>query len=58
MKNYILRRRYFEEGTYSTLHRQDGSKVCCVVEKPDLNNQPKESCVPEGTYVLLPHESP
>ena len=58
MKHFILRRRYFEEGTFSTLHRQDGSKVCCVVERPDLNNVPSKSCVVEGTYDLLPHRSP
>lgn len=58
MKHYILKRRYFEEGTFSTLHRQDGSKVCCVVERPDLNNVPSKSCVVEGTYDLLPHKSP
>ena len=58
MKNFILKRRYFEEGTFSTLHRADGSKVCCVVERPDLNNKPSESCIVEGTYSLLPHQSP
>ena len=58
MKHFILKRRYFEEGTFSTLHRADGSKVCCVVERPDLNNKPSESCIVEGTYSLLPHQSP
>lgn len=58
MKHYTLKRRYFEEGTYSTLHREDGSKVCCVVERPDLNNKPNESCIVEGTYAILPHQSP
>lgn len=58
MKHYELRRRYFEHGTYSTLHREDGSKVCCVVERPMLNNKPSESCIVEGTYIALPHQSP
>ena len=58
MKHFILKRRYFEEGTFSTLHRQDGSKVCCFVERPDLNNEPNVSCVVEGTYDLFPHKSP
>lgn len=58
MKHFTLRRRYFEHGTFSTLHREDGSKVCCVVERPWLNNQPSKSCVPEGNYNLIPHESP
>jgi len=58
MKHYSLRRRYFEHGTYSTLHREDGSKVCCFVERPMLNNKPSESCIVEGTYTVIPHQSP
>lgn len=58
MKHYILKRRYFKHGTYSYLYREDGSEVCCFVERPDRNNAPGESCVVEGTYNLLPHQSP
>jgi hypothetical protein len=58
MKHYLMKRRYFEHGTYSYLYRQDGSKVCCMVERPMLNNKPSESCIVEGTYDLLPHKSP
>lgn len=56
--NYTLRRRYFEFGTFSYLYRPDGSKVCAFVERADKNNAPNVSCVPEGTYRWLPHESP
>lgn len=58
VKHYVLKRRYFEAGTYSILYRQDGSKVCCVVEKAWRNNEPNQSCIPEGTYDLYPHQSP
>lgn len=58
MKRYILKRRYFEHGTYSYLYRQDGSKVCCMVEPVWKNNKPFESCIPEGDYDWLPHISP
>lgn len=58
MKHFVLKRRYFTHGTYSTLHRADGSQVCCVVERPWLNNTPSKSCIPEGTYSLFPHQSP
>lgn len=58
MKHFILKRRYFEEGTFSTLHRADGSKVCCVVEREWKNNEPFNSCVPEGDYLLAPNDSP
>lgn len=56
--NYIARRRYFEHGTFSVLYRQNGSKVCVLVERADNNNQPGISCIPEGTYRWLPHVSP
>jgi len=58
MNRYILKRRYFKEGTYSYLYRADGSEVCCFVEKEWRNNKPFESCVPEGEYDLVPHNSP
>lgn len=58
MKHYTLNRRYFPFGTFSTLHRQDGSHVCFMVERADVNNTPNESCIPEGTYHLVPHDSP
>ncbi|SKA51191.1 DUF5675 family protein [Enterovibrio nigricans] len=58
MKHFILNRRYFDEGSFGTLHRQDGSQVCVMAERADLNNAPGKSCIPEGTYQLLPHDSP
>lgn len=58
MKHFNLKRRYFPRGTYSTLHREDGSQVCCMVERPMLNNKPSESCIVEGTYTAFPHQSP
>lgn len=58
MKHFVLKRRYFLHGTYSTLHRADGSQVCCVVERPWQNNAPSKSCIPEGSYTLFPHTSP
>lgn len=58
MNHFILKRRYFEKGTYSYLYRENGSKVCCFVELEWLNNQPFKSCVPEGDYQLIPHQSP
>ena len=58
MKKFLMKRRYFEHGTYSTLHRENGDIVCCIVERPMLNNKPSESCIVEGVYNLIPHESP
>ncbi|MDF2183474.1 DUF5675 family protein [Grimontia hollisae] len=58
MKHFVLTRRYFQDGTFGTLHREDGSQVCVMAERPWLNNAKSRSCVPEGTYHLLPHNSP
>lgn len=58
LKHFILKRRYFEEGTFGTLHREDGSKVCVIAERESRNNIPNISCVPEGTYQISPHTSP
>ncbi len=30
----------------------DGTKVCNTIELPWLDNQPRVSCIPEGTYQL------
>lgn len=57
MSKYTLKRRYFEGGTYSTLEHK-GDVVCYTVERPWLNNKKSESCVPEGEYKLIPHNSP
>lgn len=57
MATYELKRRYFEHGTYSTLEFK-GDEICKVVERPDENNKPSISCVPEGVYKIVPHESP
>lgn len=52
-----LRRRYFEHGTFSTLHASNGQQLCVCVEKPWQNNEANISCVPEGHYSLIPHRS-
>ncbi|ELR65865.1 hypothetical protein C942_00952 [Photobacterium marinum] len=58
MKTLTLKRRHFDHGTYSTLHTQNGQQICCMVECPWQNNQPNVSCIPPGTYKLIPHQSP
>ncbi|MCG9624182.1 DUF5675 family protein [Vibrio mediterranei] len=58
MKRFVLKRRYFQDGTFGTLHREDGSQVCVIAERSWRNNLPGKSCVPEGSYQILPHKSP
>lgn len=57
MATYHLKRRYFDHGTYSTLEFK-GDEICKFVERPNKNNQPSVSCVPEGVYTIKPHQSP
>ncbi|AUR95369.1 hypothetical protein NVP1239O_25 [Vibrio phage 1.239.O._10N.261.52.F6] len=57
MATYVLKRRYFEHGTFSTMSFK-GDHVCDFLERPWYNNKPSVSCIPEGTYKLTPHDSP
>lgn len=46
-----LVRTYYAEGTNGIL-MQNGLALCHTIELPWKDNQPKISCVPEGTYQL------
>ena len=35
-----------------------GDKTLYTVERPWLNNEPRKSCVPRGTYTVTRHDSP
>lgn len=52
----ILRRfRSDDDGTFGTLELD--SHVFFTVEKPWKDNRPFDSCIPEGEYSLVPHQS-
>jgi hypothetical protein len=44
-------------GTYGNI-LLDGVGFCCSCEQPWNNNLPDTSCIPAGTYELLPYSSP
>ncbi|AYA64321.1 DUF5675 family protein [Alteromonas sp. RKMC-009] len=46
-----LYRKYFPDRTESELTMPDGTKIC-FLERPDLNNIPFKSCIPEGVYIV------
>jgi hypothetical protein len=48
-----LRRNYLDNCTLGKLSL-DGINLCYTVEKPWLSNKPFLSCVPSGTYDLIP----
>ena len=51
-----LKRTYFPEGTQGDLE-WNGTLVCYTIELPDLGNQRRISCIPEGIYDLKARES-
>lgn len=57
VKHLTLHRNYFDHGVYSTLCDEFGNKLCHTVERPWKQNQKGVSCVPEGIYQLVPHQS-
>ena len=53
---YLERYEYNDVGTFGSLHLPDGSQLA-VLEPPWIDNGPFVSCVPEGKYVLVPHNT-
>lgn len=58
MKTLTLRRHCFPHGTFSTLYDPSGNELCKMVEPAWENNKKGKSCIPFGTYDILPHQSP
>lgn len=55
----ILKRTYFNDATIGTLSILDeDNPIWHTLELPNLGNQKKISCIPEGVYSVITHESP
>ena len=52
----LIRDELSQNGTHGTFKL--GGKEWHSLEPPDLDNAPFKSCVPEGTYDLIPFDSP
>lgn len=52
----VIHRTYFKEGTNGTLFCSDHF-LCHTIELPWKNNQTTISCIPEGTYEVVPRFS-
>ena len=48
----ILEREYWPTSTHGSLFVND-KLICHTLEKPRISGNPKESCLPEGSYLLL-----
>ena len=46
-----LKREYHSDKTTGILTLPDGTELI-TLERPDLNNQPFVSCIPEGQYIV------
>ena len=44
--------------TLGVLTREDGTRVCLILERPWKNNKPNVSCIPAGEYVCKRVDSP
>src|ERR1700743_2206922 len=44
-------------GTIGELTDEYGNRLCYTCELPWLNNAPQQSCIPTGTYLVVPHNS-
>ena len=55
--NLMLYRTYLPGGTNGEVY-QWGERVCCTIELPWRDNEPRRSCIPEGRYRLRRRYSP
>lgn len=49
---YMLRRTYFPNGTNGELFGPSKTELCKTIELPWKENKRRESCIPEGRYLL------
>jgi len=58
VETLIIERSYFKDATMGLMYvKGRDNPVWNTIERPDLNNQPFESCIPEGEYVVKPYSS-
>ncbi len=55
----IILHRIIEDqyGTHGQLRTEDGTILCCTIERQWLDNKPNVSCIPVGEYQCVPHDS-
>lgn len=53
-----LVRGYTDLGTFGKIYDDAGKFVCYSMERPWQNNVAFKSCIPEGEYLLVRHDSP
>jgi|SRR5271163_3036004 len=54
----LVRQPSTANGTLGEMFNPDGSRLCFTMELPWDDNTPDQSCIPDGTYNCVPHNSP
>lgn len=54
---FLTRQPSTGNGTFGTLTNEAGDILCYTCELPWLNNEPRHSCIPAGSYTCVPHNS-
>lgn len=55
---YLIRQASTPQGTFGALFDKEKKQLCVMVERPWLDNQPRISCIPTGSYTVQRYESP
>lgn len=53
----IQRQPSTDEGTFGEFFDDQGTHICYTAELPWNDNHPETSCIPAGTYQVIPHSS-
>lgn len=54
----IIYRGYTKYGVFGDWHTEEGDFICHSLEREWEDNTVMISCIPEGVYELVPHDSP
>lgn len=57
MEYILIREKGSDQGVLGKLVDPNGNTVCYTCELPWLNNLADKSCIPTGTYSVIPHNS-
>lgn len=55
---FLTRQTSMPEGTFGQISDQNGEIICYTCELAWHDNEPQKSCIPIGTYNVIPHNSP
>src|ERR1700759_4207737 len=54
---FLTRQPSTSDGTFGKITEQNGEIICHTCELAWHDNEPQKSCIPAGTYNVVPHNS-